>query len=298
MKQIPKTSIAIAASLLLLLALGVNFYKLFTYKSASTIERSLSGKLEPFEGSMKATIKSHDPSRQTLIADLELSVQAVDVKGRVTNIAFSPNEDPVTGDREFKYFEVGGPGFVRFERARPGADIMVDTVDIADSLVVPLAVKRQPILYPFDRYAMSLKIKGCVNSSAACLDKDNLFLRRVEIDFSALGLEPGFTIGSSIGPDGRLNITLKRNGFLRLASMLLFAIALLFFGYLVFGFKRDDLFKGALGYFGALWALRSLIVPKAITIFPTMVDYVILTIFCVLFVAVFFKYTTGEENVA
>ena len=247
---------------------------------------------------MKATIKSYDPSRQILTADLELSVQAIDMKGRVENIAFSPNEDPVTGDREFEYFEVGGPGFVRFERARPGADTMVDTVDVADSLVVPLVIKRQPILYPFDRYAMSLKIKGCVNSSAACLDEDNLFLRRIKIDFSALGIDPGFTIDSSVGPDGRLDLTLKRNGFLRLASMLIFVIALLFFGYLVFGFKRDDLFKGALGYFGALWALRSLIVPKAVTIFPTMVDYVILTIFCVLFVAVLFKYTTGEESVA
>lgn len=67
---------------------------------------------------------------------------------------------------------------------------------------------------------------------------------------------------------------------------------LLSIGYLWVGLAGDkagdkkNLMIEALGFFGALWGLRALIVPSSITIFPTIVDFAILFLFCVLFMLV------------
>jgi hypothetical protein len=47
-----------------------------------------------------------------------------------------------------------------------------------------------------------------------------------------------------------------------------------------------DLLAKSLGFFGALWGLRALLLPTSVKVFPTLVDYVILTEFCVLFLII------------
>jgi hypothetical protein len=250
-----------------------------------------------FEGGIAITVKSYDPARHELTASADITIAATDAVTDINNLFISLGQRPGSEEQTWKRFKLHDPNVVHQEQADKSRNINVDAIQVADSLSLPVDVVRSPLLYPFDKYETDLAIEGCVNSPGdACLTTDNLYFKTISIDYSALTLEPGLTLDESVGDEGHLSYTIRRNEFLRLSSGLLFGVAVLFFGYIVFIYKDKDLLKGALGYFGALWALRGLLVPKSITVFPTLVDYVVLTIFIILFVAVFAKSVAGDSS--
>jgi hypothetical protein len=282
------------ASVVLIAILAHSFRELFTYRPVTVQRFEIPTEAaRPFEGEAEIRITAYEPTHHELSADLIFKVEAVDATHEIQDLAYSLTEDWVAEERSWRY----PVSAQHFERTRAGSDVVVDALEITEKLSLPIETVRQPILYPFDRYRLDLSIRACANSGGnACLGNDNLFLKKLSIDYSALGFEPGLVVESGPPNEERLSFYLKRNNFLRLASLLLLGAALCFFFYLVFLYRGDDLLKGSLGYFGALWALRGLIVPKSVTLFPTAVDYIVLTIFTVLFFVLFFSMIRGRKE--
>jgi hypothetical protein len=79
-------------------------------------------------------------------------------------------------------------------------------------------------------------------------------------------------------------------------SFIFFGLSIVFLYYLLRISDAKDLMGKALGFFGALWALRSLLVPSSIKIFPTVIEYVILTEFCILFTIIVYRVTLSKED--
>ena len=85
---------------------------------------------------------------------------------------------------------------------------------------------------------------------------------------------------------------------MRLMSLVFLVVALLFFVFLFSppgghsSANVNDLLARSLGFIGALWGIRALIVPSTVTIFPTLVDYSVLTIFSFVFLIIIFRVIT------
>ena len=60
-------------------------------------------------------------------------------------------------------------------------------------------------------------------------------------------------------------------------------IGSVFFVYLLRLNKPDELMTKSLGFFGALWGVRAVLVPGTVKVFPTLIDYVVLIIFSFVF---------------
>jgi hypothetical protein len=143
------------------------------------------------------------------------------------------------------------------------------------------------ILYPFDSYPLRLAPVICVNSSdGACVPASNA--QAVRINSVAVLIADQNLIGD-IQRDSKPNsylLTFKRRVFVRTVSVLFLILSLVFLAYLAIAGDPTDLLPKSLGFFGTLWGLRALIVPSAVTIFPTAVDFSILAIFGILFLLV------------
>jgi len=100
-----------------------------------------------------------------------------------------------------------------------------------------------------------------------------------------------------------LTLKIRRKAFVRLVSAGLLAIAVAFFCFLLLPPGNPspekavkDLMAQALGFVGTLWAIRAVMVPASVKIFPTLVDYVVLTLFVAVFVTIVVRYVHLYET--
>ena len=139
--------------------------------------------------------------------------------------------------------------------------------------------------YPFDRYNALLTPGGCadVGRQPCLLKNQNVTFSRVTARAADAGLLP------VLSRDDGIVLQLERRPFVQHLSIILAVMALIFFGFLWFIGDPKDLFAKSLGFYGTLWALRSLIVPDSVTTFPTAVDYAVLTLFALAFAVVLYR---------
>lgn len=175
-----------------------------------------------------------------------------------------------------------------FDRSNgSGKPVSAVTFDCADVMLTDRVAAKE-IWYPFDSYEVLLFPRACVNNSGgACTTHDN-----ASIDtFEAIVADQNFVgvLTASESAQGAYTLVLSRKFFVRMVSVIFLVFSLIFLVYLVAAGDPKDLLPKSLGFFATLWGLRSLIVPSSVSVFPTIVDYCILTIFCLLFLLVFMK---------
>ncbi len=117
----------------------------------------------------------------------------------------------------------------------------------------------------------------------------NLHFERLLIKDS----EPNFILREDSG-----RYFLARRPFIRIVSVIFFFLSLAFLRYLIQLGNPKDLLAQSLGFFGALWGLRSLLLPATVSVFPTVIDYVILSEFCLLFIVIISKVSLSPEGKA
>lgn len=173
---------------------------------------------------------------------------------------------------EFTAFSEVDPNKAR----TPTADLRLDIE------IVPTRV-RSLLLYPFDTYAVPLRFEMCVTSlndgRGECLGP-NVSLTELLVTSEA---------EFEIAPTGDGDVILSRLGFVRVASLIFLIAASAFFALVLWVPPTNaegyflELFGKLLGFLGVLGVIRTFLVPRSITIFPLLIDYISL----VLFVGVF-----------
>ena len=126
-------------------------------------------------------------------------------------------------------------------------------------------------------------------TSYFCVDPKEVTVSLDEQHFS-IAQELGTTSQSS----PKLTFVLRRPFFVRWVSIWIGAFLVLFLIYLAQLSDPKDLIIKSAGYFGTMWAFRQLVVPPAISIFPTAIDYWILVLFGILFIVVISRTALGQ----
>lgn len=166
------------------------------------------------------------------------------------------------------------------------------------AVTIPAQILGDEVFYPFDHYRVHLRPRICVNYDTArgCrAEVKNVAVKSVELNVSdrTLQIVPALEQG---GPD-RFSLSVRRKFFLRLVTGTFALLASLFLLVLTRLGKPEELVKGALGYFGTLWGLRSMVVPSTVRVFPTIVDYTIFGLFTVLFVVLLVRWWGSLQEV-
>lgn len=152
------------------------------------------------------------------------------------------------------------------------------------------------VYYPFDSYAFDLAILACANcSDVKAWIPNRIATKELEVSIS----DQYFAIfraggDSAISSDAGTRYVLRRPFFVRWVSVWVGVFLLFFLIYLLQLSDSKDLLVKSLGYFGTMWAFRQLIVPTAIAIFPTAIDYWILLLFSILFIVVTCRVALGQ----
>lgn len=166
------------------------------------------------------------------------------------------------------------------------------------SVSLPAEAETDEVFYPFDEYTVALRPRLCVdvNSNTGCTpEARNVDLRRVELRVSDRTLQISPDVNAAAGPDG-LHIGVRRKRFLRTVTATFGGFACAFLWVLARLAKPEELVKGSLGYFGTFWGLKSLIVPSTVRAFPTVVDYVIFSLFSLLFLLLLIRWWLIEKE--
>jgi hypothetical protein len=227
-----------------------------------------------------------DDRTKSVIATLEVRVEPGEKKVEIRKVSYGYQLDAdgtsnlLSCTREIKEC------FTSFEDVpRPnGPHVM--TAKVRHTQVSILLTQNRPeIWYPFDRFSFPIDFRGWVNQDAE--GDPNLGFERLVINDS----EPNFILREESD-----RYLLVRRPFIRIVSVAFLVLSLAFFVYLIRLGSPKDLLVQSLGFFGALWGLRSLLLPATVNVFPTVVDYVILTEFCLLFMVIISKVSLSPED--
>ena len=242
----------------------------------------------PFEGKVRLRSLASQSSPPELNARLRLEIQGTRTSDQIQKVACSFGQDPLTRIRTWHHYTTATDGITEFEILNQTEE-RVTLWEIEQEVAFPLKATVSPVLYPFDQHEAEVGVRCCINVDPPCSHGQMVSFQSIQVNYGTIPLNPGFLPHSRVS-EGNLILILERLPFFKIVSLTLLAIALLFLGYLIFVVPTgDDLLKGSLGYFGALWAIRGLIVHQEIAIFPTIVDYAVITLFFMLFFGVFTK---------
>jgi hypothetical protein len=282
------TARGIATCLFLLVFVGLFAHDFLFVEPYITAERRLSEATPPVAGELVFENVRYEPSRRgRLLADLVVEIKTVADVEFNGDAAFSVGRKTKTGSTPWLLTAAGdciqlgrGGGFADPDNVyRALAQFSCPNVELATD------VSSSELWYPFDAYAAQFLLAGCVNRRGPC-DLVNAEPPGLEVRFTTLRVEPQLahltaTLDDLDGQSG--TIAIKRRYFIRLVSVVIFVMVLIFLTYLVRSVDPKETMAQALGVFGGLWALKSLIVPDSIEAFPTLIDFTILTLFCVVF---------------
>jgi len=284
-------------TLIILMALATTLLLLaydFRYKEVqgSLITPGVREQSAPLAGNVLVSDMRYDTGAHGAKASLSLVIWAPDSDKTLKTIAFSPlGDQPRTWLLSILQDCRMSSGSAQGTHGNAVSRALFDCGDMA----VTTVAERPQIWYPFDEYNVTFSPMACVNNSGgACTANDEGDL--VSIDSMQFSLtDQNFTASSEYDPKTKsYSLTLARRFFVRLVSIIFLALAAVFLVYLLFAANPEDLLAKSLGFFATLWGLRSLIVPSSVNVFPTLVDYSILSIFCLLFLLVLLKIRFGE----
>jgi hypothetical protein len=241
----------------------------------------------PFRGKLQLSSVKYDLPSHRIKTDIRLELTATS-DAPIKSLSFSPLE---LGDHQGRSWLLSAAQDCKMETfdksTGGGKSVSAASFDCSDVMLTD-RVSAKEIWYPFDSYEVLLFPRACVNNSGgACTTHDN-----ASIDtFEAIVADQNFVgvLTASESSPGAYTLVLSRKFFVRMVSVIFLVFSLIFLVYLVAAGDPKDLLPKSLGFFATLWGLRSLIVPSSVSVFPTIVDYCILTIFCLLFLLVFMK---------
>lgn len=238
-----------------------------------------------------------DVRSRSATAIVKVDLEAPDSSMDFRTVSLSPAiSDTATGNRAWLSTSLQDCGFTTGnELAANGERVSRATVE-CNEMPIGVVAERREIWYPFDSYHVALQPVACANSSLGFCDQQdpsNVEIRKINVSMANTSATQTFMADVVGDPSTGYSVVLRRRLFLRLVSVLLLVSALVFLIYsLVLGDARDLLSK-SLGVFAGLWALRALIVPATIDLFPTVIDYFVLAIFCLLFWLIALKLEKG-----
>jgi hypothetical protein len=231
-----------------------------------------------------------------------LYLKAIDNRN-IHDVAFSATD---TGTRDWQTAERNGaPATARqagecqlqsSEEDEKGKPVSSATFDCKEA-VMASGSGAEEIWYPFDSYRATIAPMACINSKNGACGKASkaqpVFISSLNVVIGDQNLIGELSKDST--KDDNYLLRLRRRFFVRMVSVIFLILSIVFLIYLDVAGDPKDLLPKSLGFFGALWGLRALIVPASVTIFPTIIDYSILIIFCVLFVLVVLKLYEGRN---
>jgi hypothetical protein len=238
-----------------------------------------------FSASVVLSGVTYDRQTKSAAAQLSLEIKAINPDLEVRQVSFSHQENP---DRSRDVMNCSNEDSCLTEYEddpkEPGKPVTAARIQFG-LIHLQTAEKWAEIFYPFDESTFKLSLLGCVNEGLeACKADNDLSFKTLTIEF----LDPDFVLTG----DGAV-FSIKRKFFIRLVSVIFLIIGVVFFIYLVKLSTTKELMIGSLGYFGTLWGVRSLLVPETVKVFPTLVDYVVLSLFCFLFVLILVREFEG-----
>jgi hypothetical protein len=246
----------------------------------------------PLAGNLSVSNMRYDTDAHGAKAALALSIQGPDSEKTLKTVAFSPLGDQsrtwllsVLQDCRLT------SGNTQETRGQKTSKASFECGDMA----VTTITDRPQIWYPFDQYNVTFSPLACVNNSGGACTSDDKG-ETVSIDSIQVSLgDQNFTASSLYSPNAKsYSLTLARRFFVRLVSIIFLVLSFVFMVYILIVGDPKDLLAKSLGFFATLWGLRSLIVPSSVNVFPTLVDYSILSIFCLFFLLVLLKIKAGE----
>lgn len=240
-----------------------------------------------------------EPDSQSFRARLRLVTRSpiLHSEREIQTVRFSLQAIPRTQEREWLVYS-GRPdprddspyGWIR---ATP-SEVQVrgewrDGLDLTTDVGLWAEQGRPSNLYPLDRYRLVFDPHGCADYEALelCDPSDNesrLETERIRVMVADRNFE-----SSCQSDGGRLVCELARPRFVRFLSGTLLLLSLIFLTSLFRSSGVGELLPRSLGFFGTLWGLRNLIVPKSIEAFPTLVDFATLSIFLALFFLILYR---------
>lgn len=247
---------------------------------------------QPFNADLTLLRPLFDPSTGSLNGILQVDTVATTAsESSIEHVTLAVQDDSEGGA---SWFHLKGKTLDTFEIIKaPNAPALSAA---AGRLNVALAAQtvRNEVWFPIDEYNVTLRADGCINSVAAgraCVGANNLRIARVAVQFA----DPAFQWESRMGGPSAVIFTLKRRPFERVISTIFLLMVIAFFAFLLFspvkGSTQEvkDLFGKSLGFLGTLWAIRALLVPKTVTTFPNLVDYVTFGVFFAVFAVVLWR---------
>jgi hypothetical protein len=227
----------------------------------------------------------------------EFSLLGQDTQIGSLNFAVSAEFD--TQSRRFSGLTEGDPVFLRVENMIPDLRRNYDLTGTFTNLtgdrwvMVDLGEFRYDVLdrrdfYPFDGYEVSLNC--AYYTYPGWFEPDTIALRSMT---NLIFLNPRYEM-TEVGREGfRMRI-----GRLRIQQFLaatLILIEILFLLYLLTVVDLQELLRAALGYLVGLFIIREILATRA-PMFPTIIDYGTLFLFCVAFFLMLFKFLGGAEE--
>ena len=270
-----KHFVIVTLGLVLVATLVADF---FLWEGRRDVDRKLGagGATGAFAASAKISNLAFDDRTKSAAAILELEVKSRRKGQDIPSVTYGYQADAngETGDlinctskmpQCFKaYLDVPEPNGPSYSGVR-----------IRDAqMAIALTEVRSEIWYPFDEFYFPLDLIGWVNGDTQ--NPDLVFERLVIRDS-----EPNYVLRTDAN-----RYVLVRRPFIRIVSVVFFLLSVVFLWSLILVGDPKELLGKSLGFFGALWGLRLLLLPPSVTVFPTLVDYVILTEFCVLFMII------------
>ena len=244
-----------------------------------------------FEGALALTSLRYDTVSHSVRTSVTFQLKAVGAED-INNVSFTLNDN--TNPTHWLFSDSRNPGRSdcpvsnSYEYLNANKTHSSGVVLDCHELSLPVSSSRREILYPFDSYSVNLNPRACANNAAGpCIGKsDNASV--VDLDFNLA--DPNLIADATVDP-GTTEVVLHlgRRLFVRIVSLVFLILSVAFLGYLVRLTDAKDLLQKSIGFFATLWGLRVLIVPPSITVFPTIVDYCILTLFCGLFLLIILK---------
>ncbi len=163
-----------------------------------------------------------------------------------------------------------------------------DVLEASQEMTLFVNQRTRQTLYPFDDITLRFLPRGFVDGGV--LDPD-LWVHSFSVSLS----DPNFHLLCSVD-ESEVVCQLKRSAFVRMISVALLACVLVFYFYLFRLTSRDELLAKTLGFMGALWGVRSVLVPRSLAVFPSLIDYVVLILFFVLFLTVIATVQPARPN--
>ena len=237
-------------------------------------------------GTLRISNMRYDPQSRGAKGAVGADIQAADDKAEIKTIAFSP----LSSDRRDWLLSVLHAcrmtlGNVETSQKRTVSSATFD----CDDMPAATTARRPEIWYPFDSYEAAFSPLGCVNNSggACTIDDPGLAVSFDSIELKMADQSFAATLADDLATHS-YRLKMQRKFFVRLVGVLFVVLSLVSASLVAAGDSNDVLLK-AFAFFATLRGLRSLIVPPSITVFPTLVDYYILSIFSLLFWIVLLK---------